>query len=106
MGARRIRTRTMGIRTAAVAIRLSSCKPASAPDRLRGVMVRVAIGQATVAPFTLLIFLDALQQVSTTEFGPQCGSHIDLGVGKLPEKKITQPHFAAGADNQIGIGQM
>src|SRR5947207_7582126 len=69
-------------------------------------MVRVAIGQATVAPFALLIFLNALEQMSTTEFGPQCGSDIDLGVSELPEKKITQPQFAAGADNQIGIEQM
>ena len=69
-------------------------------------MVRVVIGQPTVAPFALLIFGDAFQQVSTTELGPQRGSHIDLGISKLPEKKIAQPHFTAGADNKIGIRQM
>ncbi len=49
---------------------------------------------------------DAFEEVSAAEFWPERGSDVDLGVGELPEKKIAQAHFAAGADDEIGVGQV
>jgi hypothetical protein len=34
---------------------------------------------------------------------PQDRGDIEFGVGQLPEQKVAQAHFAAGADEQIGI---
>jgi hypothetical protein len=38
------------------------------------------------------------------KIGPQCRRDIDFRVGELPQEKIAEAHFAAGADKQIGVG--
>jgi len=32
------------------------------------------------------------------------GSHINFRIGQLPEEKVADPGFPAGADEQIGFG--
>ena len=39
-----------------------------------------------------------------SEVRPERLGHPNFRIGRLPKKKIAQPHFAAGADEQVGIG--
>src|SRR6185295_7037223 len=45
-------------------------------------------------------------EFAATEVGPQGRSEVELGVGELPEEKVTDSRFATGADQQVGIGQL
>ena len=63
-------------------------------------------GQAAITPLAFLIFRDALEQMHPAKLRPQGGSHIDFRVSQLPQQKVAQPHLTAGANHQIGIGQM
>src|SRR5208283_278730 len=69
---------------------------------LRSMSVRP---QSAVAAVALLIFLNALEQLHAAKIRPQRLRHIDLRIGQLPEQEVTQPHLAAGAYYQVGIGQ-
>lgn len=37
---------------------------------------------------------------------PECGGKVLLGVGHLPEQVVTQALFAAGTNQQVGVGQI
>ncbi len=39
------------------------------------------------------------------EFGPAFIGDPDFGVADLPEQEIADPHFAGGANQQIGVGR-
>ena len=73
---------------------------------LRIAMLRIAMVQTAVAALALLIFRDAFEQMHATEIRPERGCDINFGVGQLPEQKVAEPHFARGADHQVGIRQV
>src|SRR4029078_7716992 len=106
MGARNTSTTTIGMSTTAVRTRLSRCNRSAPRSRaLRRRIIRIA-GEATIAPFALLVFLDAFQQMYSAKFGPKGGSHVNICVCQLPQQEIAQAHLAAGAYYQIWIGQV
>src|SRR5688572_5777250 len=56
-------------------------------------------------PAIAFLVLDhAFEEVPAPEVGPQVIGDPDLGVGDLPEQKVTDAHLAARPDQQIGIG--
>ena len=69
-------------------------------------MARVVLVQSPVAALALLVLGDALEQMMTTEIRPERGRDVNLGVCQLPQQEVAEPHFAAGADDEIGIGKM
>src|SRR5262249_13660760 len=46
-----------------------------------------------------------LKEVPPPEIGPQEIGDPELRIGYLPEQEIGEPHFAARADQEIGIGE-
>ena len=53
----------------------------------------------------LPVFINGLHEFRFLEIRPQDLREIELGVGRLPQKKIAQTAFAAGPDEQVRIGQ-
>ena len=64
--------------------------PAISPRRAR----------SGVAP---LIFEEGFE-VPAGEVWPEHGSHVELGVGQLPEQEIGDPQLARRADQQVRVG--
>ena len=62
-----------------------------------------AVDKAAVAAFALLEVEERFKEAGAIEIGPQCFGNKNLGVGDLPQEKITDTHFTTGADQQIGI---
>src|SRR5690625_2769586 len=58
-------------------------------------------GQAAEAPFAGGKVLERRAKMAGIEVRPQHIGKVQLGVGQLPQKKIGQPLFAAGANEQI-----
>jgi hypothetical protein len=54
-------------------------------------------------PFTVIG--NGALQVLFCKVRPEGAGDVQLGIRGLPEKKIADPVFAAGSDEQIGIGQ-
>ena len=71
----------------------------AAPDFLS------ALPEAAVAAFALLEIDQRFEQARAGEIGPESFGDVDFGVGDLPEQEIADAHFAAGANQQVGIGQ-
>src|SRR5579859_4320480 len=65
----------------------------------------VAFADATVAAVALLEFEEGFEQARTVEVRPQGVGHKNFRVGDLPEQEVADAHFAAGANEQIGIGE-
>src|SRR5437867_8694692 len=82
-----------GIATAAVANLARSTQPF--PLHL--------LGDATESSLALLILRERLEELGFPKIRPQRLGDVDLGVGALPQKEVRDAHFAAGADEQIGI---
>ena len=61
--------------------------------------------QTAVAPLALLVVDQRVEQARARKIRPQSFGDVNFGVGDLPEKKIADAHFAAGANQKIGIGQ-
>ena len=57
-----------------------------------------------VATLALLVVGDGLEQVLAPEVRPEHVGHPDLRVGDLPEQEVRDPHLAARADEQVGVG--
>src|SRR5471032_1790113 len=88
-----------GSSTAAETIRVASpcppdCPPAGLAPSASGAIPAVA---AVVLP-------DRKFQIVPGEVGPEPVEEDQFGIGALPEQKIADPLFAAGADQQIRIG--
>ena len=49
-------------------------------------------------------FLDGVAKVFAGKVRPEDGSEIELGVGAFPQHKIAEPLLAAGANQQIDLG--
>jgi len=60
----------------------------------------------TVAAFAFLEVEEGFEEVGSIEIRPQRFGDEDFRVGNLPEKKIADAHFTAGADEEIGIGKV
>src|ERR1022692_538570 len=71
---------------------------------LAGVVSTVA--QPSITSFTLLVLFDALDELNSAKIGPQRLGHIDFRIRQLPEQEVAQAHFSAGANDQVGIGQI
>src|SRR5208337_1126135 len=70
----------------------------------QGVSVVVA-DQSPEAALALLERFYGLQQLGAAKVGPEGLGDVDLGVGDLPQQEIAQPHLAAGANDQVELGQ-
>src|SRR5438105_4296616 len=60
---------------------------------------------AAETPDPGLVIRNCLLQLWNVEIGPECFSHEELGVGRLPEQEIAGPLLAGGADYEVRIGQ-
>src|SRR5262245_13921166 len=63
-----------------------------------------SVAGGTVAARTAMEFLECILEILLTEVGPQRVDKDQLGIGRLPEKEITDPLFAAGANDDVRIG--
>src|SRR5215469_799092 len=109
--------RTAGIRTAEVEMRSSIRRSAShrrsgggaRPRRLPLALGRRCTGvlgpEAAVAAFARLIVEQGVEEPGARKVRPKNVRHIDFSIRNLPEQKIADAHFAAGANQEIGIGQ-
>ena len=61
---------------------------------------------SAVAAFAFLEVEEGFEEAGALEIGPESFRDKNFGVGDLPEEKIADAHFAAGADEKIGIGQV
>src|SRR5204863_7101310 len=66
----------------------------------------VCLHPPAITAFADLIISNGFQQVNPAEVGPEGFGYVNLGIGRLPEKKIAQPQLAAGADDQIEFRKM
>ena len=66
----------------------------------------MAAEDAAESSFPSLKFQQGQQQFTSPEVRPERRGKIELCIGQLPEEKITDARFAAGADEQIGVGQV
>src|SRR5579871_1110880 len=58
-----------------------------------------------VAALARGIFGDCPFEIALAEIGPQGRGEDQLGIGALPQQKIADALFAAGPDQQVGVGQ-
>src|SRR5579862_7187681 len=65
----------------------------------------IAVADAAVAAIALLEFDEGLEEPGAIEIRPQGIGDENLRVGNLPEQEVADAHFAAGADEQIGVGE-
>src|SRR6266446_8930098 len=63
--------------------------------------IRPVFAYAAVAPLALLKFHESLEQPRAIEIRPKSFRNQNLGVGNLPQQKIADAHFPAGANQQI-----
>src|SRR5262249_19508428 len=92
-GARKMRARRAGIATAAVA---------SPARSTRAVPFVLRAGAAETA-LALLIVHERTYELRVAEIRPQGVGDVELGVRNLPEEEVGDAHFAAGADEQVGV---
>src|SRR6187431_1130768 len=64
---------------------------------------RSRIAESAEAPLTAGKFADRALQIVDAEFGPHPVGEPELGVGALPQKKVRQPLFPAGPDQQVDL---
>src|SRR5205823_7792180 len=58
------------------------------------------------APVPTGVFLQRVNELLFAKIRPKRRCHNEFGVGTLPEQKVADPHFAAGANHQVGVGVM
>src|SRR5512135_3807669 len=56
------------------------------------------------APVPFLIIHDGPEEMFPAEIRPEDGRDPDLRVGDLPEQEIRDPELAAGADEEVRVG--
>src|SRR5471030_3005624 len=91
-------TRHSGARTAADAMRTSK------PRKRRGDAPKGLAADAAIAPLAPPELGDSFLEMGLVEVGPQRVDEHQLGVGALPEQEVADALLAAGADQQVGIG--
>src|SRR5258707_8243308 len=93
-------------------IAASRSGPRMAADRIRRSRPRyrwlrpvgASAVDAAIAPLTPAKLDDRLLQMLLAEIRPQGVDEHQFGVGALPEQEIADALFAAGADQEVGIG--
>src|SRR5690349_5465996 len=87
-----------GSRTAAEMKRSRSVWPLAAPSLL------ASSACGAIPAIASMILADGKFQILPGEVGPETIEEDELGVGALPEQKIADAFFAAGADQKIRVG--
>src|SRR6185503_12495838 len=64
------------------------------------------LSHAAEAAVAAGVFLEGSEEFRFAELGPERGGDDQLGVGNLPEQEIAHAHFAAGADEQVRVGEV
>ena len=67
------------------------------------VTLHLSAGQ-TETPLAACEFSQGLMQLPAGEIRPEDLGEVQFRIGELPEKKIADAHFAAGPDEQVGVG--
>ena len=62
--------------------------------------------QSAITALALLKFRHGLEQVHAAEIGPQRRRDVNFRVCELPQQEITESHFAAGTNHEIGVGEI
>ena len=76
------------------------------PDAAANPLAAFARGAETaVAAFAFLKINQGFEKFRAGKIRPESFGDVNFGVGDLPEQKIADAHFAAGADEQVGIGE-
>ena len=76
-------------------------------DRSRSRISGSGLGdQAAETALALLVFADRGFERGAVEIRPIGRHEYQFAIGRLPQQEIRQPLLAAGADDQIGIGQI
>src|SRR5688500_16965892 len=52
------------------------------------------------------VFFEGFDELGFAEIGPEGGGDDKFGVGNLPKEEIADAHFSAGADEEVGIGNV
>ena len=68
--------------------------------------LRISSSYGAKASMPLIILLDSGVELGFSEIGPKRRRDDQLGVGDLPEQKVANAHLAAGADQQIRVGNI
>jgi len=63
-------------------------------------------GDGAVTAFAFLVVEKSLKETGAIEIRPERFRDKDFRVGNLPEQKIADAHFPAGANQEIGIGKV
>ncbi len=53
-----------------------------------------------------LVFADGVEEVALAEVGPEFFDDDHFGVADLPEEEVGESHFAGGADEEVGVGDV
>src|SRR5512145_3057187 len=61
-------------------------------------------GDAAEASLPLLEEGERLEVLALAELRPHALADVDLGVGELPQEEVADAHLAAGADEQVRVG--
>ena len=72
---------------------------------LRVGVLRGAFAHAAVAAVAFLEFHQGFEEARTVEIRPKSIGDENFGVSNLPEEEIADAHFAAGADEEVGVGE-
>jgi len=59
---------------------------------------------SSVAALAAVVFGDGVDEVLAGEIGPEFWDDVHFGVADLPKEKIRDPHFAGGANEEVGVG--
>src|SRR5215211_4767147 len=62
------------------------------------------LGEAAEAAFALSIILDCLAQELRAKIGPVSWRDPIFAIRRLPDQKVGKAPFAAGSNNQVGVG--
>ena len=62
------------------------------------------VSDSSVAALAAVVFGDGVDEVLAGEIGPEFWDDVHFGVADLPKEKIRDPHFAGGANEEIGVG--
>ena len=60
-------------------------------------------GDGAIAAFAFLVIEEGFEEPGAIEIGPQSFRDKDFSIRDLPKKEIADAHFAAGANEEIGI---
>src|SRR3569832_2233616 len=90
--------------TAAVLIPLFVWAVLGLPTPYFAALLHLFTGAAEAA-LTSRIGFQGLVERARVEIGPQGIGEIQLGIGEVPQQKIADALFTAGANEEIGLGQ-